>query len=105
MAQCAASAPVIVIRTDAVRVVVTLAGARKHAICFAYDDIAGSRNSGRRKLPAERQDMAGKLLLTLAASAPQYQLTAEQIEDLKLAIAQADSVEFATDQEIAETWK
>jgi len=58
-----------------------------------------------RKLPAERQDMAGKLLLTLAASAPQYQLTAEQIEDLKLAIAQADSVEFATDQEIAETWK
>ena len=58
-----------------------------------------------RKLPAERQDMAGKLLLTLAASAPQYQLTAEQIEDLKLAIAQADRVEFATDQEIAETWK
>jgi hypothetical protein len=58
-----------------------------------------------RELPPERQDMAGELLLSLAASAPQYWLTAEQIEDLKLAIAQADRGEFATEQEIAETWK
>jgi hypothetical protein len=42
-----------------------------------------------RELPAERQDMAGELLLTLAASAPQYQLSAEQLEDLTLAIEQA----------------
>jgi len=58
-----------------------------------------------RELPADRQDMAGALLLRLAASAPRYQLTAEQLEDLKLAIEQADRGEFASDQEIAETWK
>jgi plasmid stabilization system protein ParE len=34
-----------------------------------------------RELPAERQDLAGELLLTLAASTPRYHLTAEQIED------------------------
>ena len=58
-----------------------------------------------RELPPERQDMAGELLLRLAATAPQYELTAEQIEDLKLAIAQADRGEFASDQEVADTWK
>jgi len=58
-----------------------------------------------RGLPAERQDVAGELLLTLAASVPRYHLTAEQIEDLKLAIEQADRHEFATDQEVADTWK
>jgi hypothetical protein len=58
-----------------------------------------------RELPAERQDLAGELLLTIAASAPRYDLTAEQIEDLKLAIAQADRGEFATDEEVANTWK
>lgn len=58
-----------------------------------------------RGLPAERQDMAGELLLMLAAAAPQYQLTAEQLEDLKLAIEQADRGEFASDQEITATWK
>jgi hypothetical protein len=58
-----------------------------------------------RELPTERQDMAGELLLTLAATAPQYELTAEQLEDLKLAIEQADRGEFASDQEIAATWK
>ena len=58
-----------------------------------------------RELPAERQDMAGELLLTLAASASRYELTMEQLEDLKLAIEQADRGEFASDQEIAETWK
>jgi hypothetical protein len=58
-----------------------------------------------RELPAERQDLAGELLLTLAASAPGYHLTADQIEDLKLAIEQADRGEFATDREIANTWK
>jgi hypothetical protein len=58
-----------------------------------------------QELPAARQDMAGELLLTLAASKPQYGLTREQIEDLKLAIAEADRGEFATDGEMIETWK
>ncbi len=58
-----------------------------------------------RELPAERQDMAGELLLRLAATAPQYELTVEQIEDFNLAIAQADRGEFASDQEIADTRK
>jgi hypothetical protein len=56
-----------------------------------------------RQLPAERQDMAGELLL--AASEPQYGLTRDQIEDVKLAVKEADRGEFATDGEIAETWK
>ena len=54
-----------------------------------------------RELPAERQDWAGELLLTLAASVPPYHLTAGQIEDLKLSIAQADRGQFATDEEVA----
>ena len=58
-----------------------------------------------RQLPAERQDMAGELLLALAASEPQYGLTRDQIEDVKLAVKEADRGEFATDGEIAETWK
>jgi hypothetical protein len=32
-------------------------------------------------------------------------LTREQIEDLKLAIEEADRGEFATDSEMIETWK
>jgi hypothetical protein len=58
-----------------------------------------------QELPAARQDMAGELLLTLAASEPQYGLTREQIEDLKLAIEEADRGEFATDDDMIETWK
>jgi hypothetical protein len=58
-----------------------------------------------RELPAERQDLAGELLLTLAASAPRYHLAADQIEDLKLSIAQADRGQFATDEEVASAWK
>ena len=58
-----------------------------------------------RELPGERQDLAGELLLTLAASEPQYNLTREQIEDLKLSIEEADRGQFATDEEMAETWK
>jgi len=58
-----------------------------------------------RELPAERQDMAGELLLTLATSKPQYRLTREQVEDLRLAIIEADHGEFAPVTEVAETWK
>jgi hypothetical protein len=58
-----------------------------------------------QELPAERQDMAGELLLTLAAGEQRYGLTREQIEDLKLAVEEADRGEFATDNEMVETWK
>ncbi|CAN5316958.1 hypothetical protein BH10PSE9_BH10PSE9_17480 [soil metagenome] len=57
-------------------------------------------------LPEDRQDLAGTLLLKIAeASGPKYTLTPEQIEDLKLAIAEADRGEFATDEEMEEVWK
>jgi hypothetical protein len=58
-----------------------------------------------RELPADRQDMAGELLLTLAAAEPQYRLTREQLEDLRLAVIEADRGEFATEAEVADTWK
>jgi len=58
-----------------------------------------------RELSADRQDMAGELLLTLAAGGPQYALTREQIEDLKLAVQEADRGEFATSDQIADAWK
>lgn len=58
-----------------------------------------------RGLPADRQDMAGELLLSLAKGEPKYSLTPEQLADVKLAIAEADRGEFASDQEMADTWK
>jgi hypothetical protein len=58
-----------------------------------------------RGLPADRQDMAGELLLGLAGVVqPGYQLTPEQIADLKVAIAQADRGEFATEEELGAVW-
>ncbi len=57
-----------------------------------------------RELPEDRQDFAGEILLTLAG-APRHALTPEQIEDLKLGIAQADRGEFAGDEEVARMWK
>jgi predicted transcriptional regulator len=57
-------------------------------------------------LPPDRQDLAGALLLKIAeATTPEYHLTAEQIEDVKLAIAEADRGEFATDEEMEEVWR
>jgi hypothetical protein len=44
-----------------------------------------------RDLPAERQDMAGELLLTLATNEPVIALTADQIEDLRLSIADVEA--------------
>lgn len=58
-----------------------------------------------RGLPEERQDMAGELLLSLAASQPQYGLSREQIEDLRLAVLEADRGEFVSEAAMAETWK
>jgi hypothetical protein len=58
-----------------------------------------------RGLPPDQQDLAGELLLTLAAKTPQSELSAAQIEDLRVAIAQADRGEFASDEQVADTWK
>jgi predicted transcriptional regulator len=44
-------------------------------------------------------------LLQLAEAEPQYRLTPEQIEDVRLALAEADRGEFATDSEVREAWK
>lgn len=58
-----------------------------------------------RSLPADRQDMAGELLLGLATNHQQYGLTPEQIEDVKLAMAEADRGEFASDEDMTKAWK
>jgi hypothetical protein len=59
-----------------------------------------------RNLPADRQDMAGELLLELAGGVqPGYELTPEQIADLKIGIAEADRGEFATEDELGAVWK
>ena len=59
-----------------------------------------------RGLPADRQDMAGELLLGFAGIAQSgYQLTPEQIADLRIALAEADRGEFATDDELNAAWK
>jgi hypothetical protein len=83
----------------------TLAGPRNDVIVLLMTTLLDQGIQAVRELPPERQDMAGELLLRLAATAPQYELTVEQIEDLKLAVAQADRGEFASDQEVADTWK
>lgn len=58
-------------------------------------------------LPPDRQDFAGTVLLKIADASrpPAYTLTPEQIEDVKLAIAEADRGEFATDEEMEEFWR
>lgn len=57
-----------------------------------------------QSLPADRQDLAGEILLSLAGESA-YGLTPEQIEDVKLGMAEADRGEFATDEEIEAVWK
>jgi hypothetical protein len=57
-------------------------------------------------LPAERQDVAGALLLELArAGAAEYELTAEQIADLREAVAEAERGEFASEAAVKEVWR
>lgn len=58
-----------------------------------------------RTLPEDRQDLAGEILLSLASEQADYALTPQQLEDIKLAIAEADRGEFASEAEMAETWK
>jgi len=58
-----------------------------------------------RALPADRQDLAGELLLSIATSKPRYGLTSEQLDDVRLAMAEAERGELATEVEMAATWK
>jgi len=58
-----------------------------------------------QELPEDRQNDAGEMLLAIAGNSTRYQLTPEQIEDVKLAMAETDRGEFATDQEVADMWK
>jgi hypothetical protein len=58
-----------------------------------------------RMLPADRQDLAGEVLLSLAVAGPRYELTAEQKEDVKLAMAEADRGEFASADDMTQTWR
>ena len=59
-----------------------------------------------RDLPADQQNRAGELLLSLAEQArTRVRLTPEQIEDVRLAVAEADRGDFASDEEMAALWK
>jgi hypothetical protein len=59
-----------------------------------------------RDLPPEQQNRAGELLLSLANQARRgVRLTPEQIDDVRLAIAEADQGDFASDEEMAALWK
>lgn len=59
-----------------------------------------------RELSDEQQDRAGALLLLLAEqNHSRYRLSPDQGEDVKLAIAEADCGEFASDAEMAALWQ
>ena len=59
-----------------------------------------------RGLPADQQNLAGELLLSLAEQSKRRpRLTPEQIDDVRLAIAEADRGDFATEEEMAAFWK
>ena len=70
-----------------------------------HDQITRSRYEAVRTLSEERQDIAGELLLALASQHRTALLSLEQIGDVKLALAEADRGEFATDADIAALWK
>jgi hypothetical protein len=59
-----------------------------------------------RELPEESQDLAGELLLTIAGrKRGRLRLTPEQIENVRIGFAEVNRGEFATDDEMRETWK
>jgi hypothetical protein len=59
-----------------------------------------------RELPEESQDLAGELLLAMAGRRRgRLRLTPEQIEKVRIGLAEADRGEFVTDDEMQETWK
>ena len=70
-----------------------------------YDSAAGPRNSSYPQAPGDVRNVAGELLLMLAAGAPRYQLTAEQIEYLAPGFPQAGRGEFSSNEEAAKSWR
>ena len=56
-------------------------------------------------LSADRQDLAGQVLLEIAGRPPKYVLTPEQVEDVKAALEEMERGEFATDEEMEEVWR
>jgi hypothetical protein len=59
-----------------------------------------------RDLPADQQNLAGELLLSLAEqSRRRPRLTPEQADDVRLAVAEADRGDFASEDEMAALWK
>lgn len=57
-----------------------------------------------KAMPADRQDQVGEMLLWLAGQ-ERFEPTPEQLEELRIGLAEADRGEFATDKEMAATWK
>lgn len=60
-----------------------------------------------RKLPAADQDRAAELLLALAHEheAEDYQLTPEQVEQVRLGLEQAERGEFVPEEKVEEMWR
>jgi len=59
-----------------------------------------------RDLPADQQNLAGELLLSLAEQTKRRpRLTVEQAEDVRLAVAEADRGDFASEEEMVALWK
>ena len=55
------------------------------------------------ELPAERQDDAAHILLRLLENdASRYRLSDDQLHEVELAIAEADSGKFASEEDVAE---
>jgi hypothetical protein len=58
------------------------------------------------QLPKGRQDELAQMLIDVAASdLSPYQLTAEEVQQIEEAMAQADRGELASDEEVATMWK
>jgi hypothetical protein len=58
-----------------------------------------------RSLPADRQDLAGELLLSLAASAPQYLIHGGATGRREAGDGRGDPSEYASDEDMADIWK
>lgn len=56
-----------------------------------------------RRLPEDRQDLAGKMLLAIARrdDQPRYRPTDEQIVSIRQGLAEADADLFVSDQDLA----
>ena len=57
-----------------------------------------------RKLPDERQNELAKVILDLAENSD-FELSDAQIAEVKLALAEADRGEFATEAQMTALWK